>query len=1516
MRLRLSLLSADGGQRDLEITADATATVGDLAEALHAGSVQTGSPAARPGRSLAVSVRVRSGDECWGEVLSPGALLLRSGIRSGAVIEVVTWSADRRAPADPQVGEGQRAALLRIVAGPERGREIHLPEGTVVLLCAGAEQASADALSVSVAVAIAEPALERHPLRLTIGAQIDLVDLSAAGEQPALRVSGAARSRAVLGPGQIARIGATEFSVAPLRATGAPDPVTPALEFNRSPRVLAAFPEQSVRAPQPPKPPVPQPFPLLMVLAPLLMGALMYALTRSPYSLLFVAMMPLMALAAHASRRLQDARQLERASRLFEEQLALLEGQVAALQHRERAIRLAELPGAAECADAIDRLGPLLWTHRPEHEAFLALRLGIGAAPSRVEIEEPPLQDALPLHARRIRETLASHVLLGGVPIRGDLRSCGNIGIAGHGAATAGAARALVLQLAALHSPADVTIAAVASAASRREWEWLTWLPHCADPRSPLRTECLASTAERADHLVGALEELMRQRIASAGASGAPTAAPRVVLIVEDDAPVRRSRLVQLLEHGPAAGIHVLWRASALSALPAACRTFLQVSEHSEGSSLPEEDAAASAAGTGATALSGSVLEGARTSPVHLESLTRTRAAVLARRLAPLVDAGEGREEESDVPGEVSFLQLAGGTRAFSEQSLLAAWRDPGAAGLAALVGRDGRGPMRLDLRAQGPHALVGGTTGAGKSEFLQTWVLAMAAAHSPARVTFLFVDYKGGAAFADCTALPHAVGMVTDLGPAMVRRALTSLRAELRRREHLLHRKGAKDLAALERMGDPDAPPSLVIVVDEFAALAAEVPEFVDGVVDIAARGRSLGLHLILATQRPAGVIRDSLRANASLRIALRLADAADSTDVLGDSRAAGFDPALPGRAAMRAGPGSVVTFQAAFAGGRTAEQGAAGPLEIVELDFGRGERWESAERERPAPVLGDGAPTDIARIVNAISAAARAGGIAPAHRPWLPQLAPVYDLLELPSPRRDDTLVIGVKDVPEEQSQPVLEYRPDRDGGMVVLGASGSGKSTTLRTIAIAAATATARGGPVHVYALDFSGAALAPLEPLPHVGAVITAEDEERVSRLLRTLCARIEERSVRFAACRTSTISEFRSRADEPALPRIVLLLDGIGAFREAGESARLAHWMPSLLKIAVEGRQVGVHLVVSADRSGALPAALASCMQHRLVHRAASDEDSPVAGRGSAGLHPDSPPGRGFLQGSEVQIGAAGGSASLAAQAEAISALAAEMREAGVRPAPGVPRLPSRISWREIERCPRAENGSPPGLPIGVAEDTLEPVEIDPRGLCLVSGPRGSGRTTAVRTIAEAALHRRPDMRRVRLAARASPLAKLPLWDAEAVDAEQCAALAAALSTAIAAGEVREGRLAVFIDGLMDLAGTPAQTAVEALIRDCAREGHLVLGEAESSAWFQSHALAQPFRSARRGLLLHPAEGEPEQLLGATTSRSAQRVLPPGRGLLIARGTSVALQVALPAGTSPLPAGGEDSRATR
>ncbi|MBC7443366.1 MAG: cell division protein FtsK, partial [Ramlibacter sp.] len=243
--------------------------------------------------------------------------------------------------------------------------------------------------------------------------------------------------------------------------------------------------------------------------------------------------------------------------------------------------------------------------------------------------------------------------------------------------------------------------------------------------------------------------------------------------------------------------------------------------------------------------------------------------------------------------------------------------RPPGRAaappGLSCAVGLTQLGEASLDLVGSGPHAVVGGTTGSGKSELLVTWVAAMAAAFAPSEVTFLLVDFKGGAAFAPLRALPHCVGLITDLDGRQAARALASLAAELRHRERVLRGAGARDLVELGEKSGAAALPRLVIVVDEFATMLTSFPELHALFVDIAARGRSLGVHLILCTQRPNGVVRDALLANCSLRLSLRVNNRADSVAVLGTDAAAALSAEHPGRCLIASESGDPMLCQIA---------------------------------------------------------------------------------------------------------------------------------------------------------------------------------------------------------------------------------------------------------------------------------------------------------------------------------------------------------------------------------------------------------------------------------------------------------------------------------------------------------------------------------------------------------------------------------------------------------------------------
>ena len=299
----------------------------------------------------------------------------------------------------------------------------------------------------------------------------------------------------------------------------------------------------------------------------------------------------------------------------------------------------------------------------------------------------------------------------------------------------------------------------------------------------------------------------------------------------------------------------------------------------------------------------------------------------VAMSLAPLRDATSA-SAASAIPRVVPLLSLFGPDLP-TPMSVAATWATPKPYGLRAPIGMGPSGPLELDLVEHGPHALIGGTSGAGKSELLQSIVASLIHEYPPTRLTFLFVDYKGGAASVVFNSVPHTVGYVTNLDSSLSMRALTSLRAELNHRMRLMEGK-AKDLPEmLERFPD-ETPPSLVIVVDEFATLVKEVPDFVAGVVDIAQRGRSLGVHLILATQRPSGSVNENILANTNLRISLRMLDATESKTVIGVGSAADIPLPLKGRAFAKLGPRDLIEFQSAFTGAPLTQEREVSPVVV----------------------------------------------------------------------------------------------------------------------------------------------------------------------------------------------------------------------------------------------------------------------------------------------------------------------------------------------------------------------------------------------------------------------------------------------------------------------------------------------------------------------------------------------------------------------------------------------------------
>lgn len=1330
-------------------------------------------------------------------------------------------------------------------------------------------------------------------------------------------------------------------------------------EFIRSPRVETRFVSQPVELPQPPSPPEPQRFPILAMVAPVLMGGAMFAMTQSPMSLMFIALSPLLMLGNFVDNRLSGNRKLRDKTALFVASCAQIRERLTALRVSEQAVRSGESPATAEVLSAMTARGALLWTRRPEHQTFGELRLGIGSLPSRTTITLPARNEAALEHWNELENIRSDFSRVAEVPVLERLDICGALGISGDPQDAQGLARSVLLQLAGLHSPADITLTCFDSAQRSTPdpgggWDWLSLLPHVDSAYSPLAAPHLANDEPTAGALLTELEGLLeiRRQVAGQAASirshltdehgsdalhgEAVTAlpiTPVIVVLVLSDRHVDRSRLVALSDQGPDLGIHLIWVTELLTELPASCRTYVHV-----GSTEPHV---------------GFVRSGRIVPLDSVEHVDGATAQTAAAHLAPVTDVGARILDESDLPKSVHLAALmphdviAGAATIqkswSSTDSVMAAWK-PGierrVGGLPAIIGQGTDEALSLDIRTHGPHALVGGTTGSGKSEFLQTWIMSLAATYSPDRLTFLLVDYKGGAAFAECTDLPHTVGLVTDLNQHLVRRALTSLRAELHYREELFNTRGAKDLQMMEKRGDPDTPPTLLIVIDEFAALVGEVPEFVDGVIDVAQRGRSLGLHLIMATQRPAGVIPDNLRANTNLRVALRVADESDSSDVIGIADAAFFDAGTPGRGVAKVGPGRLTHFQTGYLGAHSGGAESEPDIQVLSRGFGHPTAWPNSAPTPTAERTRRPHSRDIEKILANVSAAAQLLHLREPRKPWLDQLPDTLALENLPSTTEAGVL-IGLSDEPERQTQRGFCVNLDQVGNLGITGAGGSGKSTTLRTFA-AGLSARITDDPVDIFALDYSGGSLSPLENLPTVGSVIPGSDEARVRRILRELTETLTERERRYSDARAASLPEYRVNAQSASERRIVLLIDGINAMREQHEFEYGENPYTRLTAIMAAGRPVGIHVILTADRPGSLGNTLAATIQQHLFLRLSSESDYGLVGI-PADVLADAPPGRALVSSgtsvtTEVQIALYGGNDAFNAQATALESFGRQLRDSGYPATPRVRTLPRVIDRAELPQ------GVPGALPIGVDDTTLAAATIPTEGLFLVVGQFGSGRTTTIETLVLGTGALFPRVTKILLAARPGPLHGLG-WDWMTSSADDAAQIARGLTAEItgerevsraapsggglfaggslfgddpapaddsasasASAPADESRvryrpdesvpLLIVIDDVAEFEGQDAESVIAALLRATRHVNALVVVKCDPNTASGPWNIFAQLKLARSGILLQPDEADSGSLLRVGLNRMKRSDFPEGRGLLVDNGRTRTVQVAI------------------
>ncbi|MET1153666.1 FtsK/SpoIIIE domain-containing protein [Arthrobacter sp.] len=618
--------------------------------------------------------------------------------------------------------------------------------------------------------------------------------------------------------------------------------------------------------------------------------------------------------------------------------------------------------------------------------------------------------------------------------------------------------------------------------------------------------------------------------------------------------------------------------------------------------------------------------------------------------------------------------------------------------GLTAVLGAGAAGPLALDLAVHGPHVLVAGTTGSGKSELLRSLVLSLALTRSPGTVNFLLVDFKGGAGLGPLARLPHCAGLLTDLTLEAVNRALAWLQAEVRRRETLLAGLGLSDIAACR----PGTLPRLVVVVDEFRMLGEDAPQALPELMRVATVGRALGIHLVLATQRPQGAVSSDIRANVTAMVALRTQNSAESRDLLDSPAAADIPVTARGRAYLRVGTGDAVLFQSA-----SSSLPLAGPAPV----FRTVDEWLRAE-DGPATDHMEGTE-QLEQLVTEAAGVADGLGLAGARQllPALPAGLAVSDLAGDPhSLHTGESITIGLLDLPSRQRQETLRWRPERDGHLAVLGVEGGGHREFLRTLA-----AQVLGSPSerHCYVLDGDGS-LGPASRAERTGAYVGPQDFERAARILRRLANEVASRLGRLAT------------APNPAGPAagipLVLLISGWGRWLGGFRSGRLGWAEDCVQDIARDGQATGVVLAVTGERELASSRFL-PLLANRLHLPAGAGPETLM---GWPRLPPMEPvPGRALVQG---RIGSEGGVCQLVTDS------------VGTAPPAGTRTRPFRIEALPLtvpaSALPRVWHGNPV---IGVEGDELEPSTLPlPAGeVYVVLGPEGSGKTNLLAVLRQA-----------------------------------------------------------------------------------------------------------------------------------------------------------------------------------
>ena len=1046
---------------------------------------------------------------------------------------------------------------------------------------------------------------------------------------------------------------------------------------------------------------------------------------------------PAFTLLDYRQRKRDAAQQRKRLLDGFRNKLDGRERELSNIATRQQQALSALHPELDECVTLARRLDPRLWCRDPHDADFLAVRLGDGKVPILADIKHSPTgQD--PALEQEV-DDLAQRFALVRSPVTVPLAQWTATGVVARGEDRYNLLRALVVNIAAHHSPDEVKIAALYPASEARQWEWIMQLPHARiEGFEQKLAVCDLREAERLLRLLRDQIEQQGDELKSrqADALGARVPPVRYVILLADPALYEKDKnTIYLLTDGLTDGATPVVFAGSPAAVPRQCKGVIELS-NGDGTVRPAI-----------------ITPDAPQLDFAPDAFSLEQARAFARELANIDLQRSVRPDP--VPERIRFMDMLGvsNVEALGVQGKWAKQIYEHKALPAPIGMMAGRELLQFNIRdgdgsdVHGAHILVAGTTGFGKSRLLQTLILSLGVHYHPHQVSFFLIDFKGGATANMFKELPHVRGSVTDLdkgAPGMtsslLHRTVTALRSELEYREHRFGEANVDYIDDYQRVQktNPDLKlppiPRMIIVVDEFAELKQQHPDFLDELVKTARTGRSLGVHLILATQQPAGIVDDQVLTNIRSVLCLKMRSPSDSTQLLDGRPDAAF--------IKRRGYGYILV--------------------------GSGERFDAFQTALcDDPYPGDAGPnprSELTAIVQHLRDTAQDMQLKKLPPLSLPPLPDPHDATFgqapwTPMPKkwsvdewRTDAswmrATVGLVDDPHDRKQEPLAIDFDAWGHLLLFGRPGSGKTTLVQTL-LARLMRQHAPSDLNAYVLDFNSQTLKAFERWPHVGNIILEDEAERVERLLGFLSYEINRRKQLVREAGTGTrFSNYRAEAAregstlEP-LPAILVVVDGFAAFAAAYEDA-----VDALGAIVAEGPAVGVHVVITANAPANVPMRLTNNMRLAVTFEL-TDDDYYTAVGPTQGLKPASVLGRGLIKRAAPLLPLEFQTEPVALMLDDIQRLA-QVRELGDamtqawagQPSPRLIRvLDPKLTLDAAcaDETLTAHAVASRAVPLGVCVDDLSPFSLDLVGgpHFLVIGEPLTGKTTCLLSLATA-----------------------------------------------------------------------------------------------------------------------------------------------------------------------------------